>query len=116
MDPGDWDAQVLRVRVVCHRTGRIPNTNASENHWSIYLIIGAQRSVQFNMRAEPGYIDGNLEVKSYGYIESFSTLQYWEYEAINYFTVGMVYDLLVIELRMHQYNMSGGGSGCRWWV
>ncbi|KAK5999801.1 hypothetical protein QM012_005207 [Aureobasidium pullulans] len=112
----DWNAQVLKVRVVCHTAGRVSNTNASDNHWSIYLIIGPAKSVQFNMWAEPGYIHGNLKIKSYGYVESYSTLRYWDYEAIAYFTVGMVYGLVVERNRMHQYDMSGGGSGCRWWV
>lgn len=114
--PEDWAAQVLKVRVVCHTAGRVPNTKASDNHWSIFLIIGENRSVQYNMTAEAGYIDGNLKVTSYGYIESRSTLRYWDFEAISFFTISMVHNLPVTQRRFDQYDISGGGSGCRWWV
>ncbi|CAD0098121.1 unnamed protein product, partial [Aureobasidium mustum] len=93
----DWNAQVLKVRVVCHRAGRVPNTNASDNHWSIYLIIGPAK------------------IKVYDYVDSNSRLRHCDYEAITYFTVGMAYDLLVTQHHLDRYNMSGGGSGCRWW-
>ncbi|KAG9831165.1 hypothetical protein KCU98_g13383, partial [Aureobasidium melanogenum] len=116
VNSGDWGAQVLKVRVVCHTAGRVPDTKASDNHWSIYVVIGDIRSVQLNMTAEPGYNNGELKMNSYDYVDSRSTLRRWDYEAITFFVLSMVHNLLVAQRRFDQYDMSGGGSGCRWWV
>ncbi|KAG9764048.1 hypothetical protein KCU99_g9963, partial [Aureobasidium melanogenum] len=68
------------------------------------------------MRADPGYIDGTLDIRSYNYELSSSTIRHWDYRAVKYFTVRMAYEYLVTRCHYHQYNMSGGGSGCRWWI
>lgn len=116
VNTSDWDAQVLTVRVVCHSAGRVGISNASDNHWSLYFILSGGKSVRFNMRADPGYIDGTLDIRSYNYELSSSTIRHWDYRAVKYFTVRMAYEYLVTRCHYHQYNMSGGGSGCRWWM
>lgn len=116
VNASDWDAQVLTVRVVCHTAGRVGASNASDNHWSLYFLLGGGKSVRFNMRADPGYIDGTLDIHSYNYELSISAIRYWDYPAVKYFTVRMAYEYLVVRCQYHQYNMSGGGSGCRWWM
>lgn len=116
VNASDWAAQVLTVRVVCHTAGRVGTSSASDNHWSLYFLLGGGKSVRFNMRADPGYIDGTLEIHSYNYELSTSTIRYWNYSAVKYFTVRMACEYLVVRCQYHRYIMSGGGSGCRWWM
>ena len=66
------------------------------------------------MRADSGYVDGNLEIQSHNYKYSNSMIRNWDYEAIKYFSVRTAYDYLVAQLHYDRYDMSGGGSGCRW--
>ena len=106
---------VWAVRVVCHTLGRMgTTTEVSDNHWSIYLVINDQESVRLNMRAKPGYITGNLEVKSYAYSLTSSQVRYWDFQAVPNLPVDYVLRL-VHQNGRHLYNMSGGGSGCRYW-
>jgi hypothetical protein len=116
VENADWDARILKARVVCHTAGRLGTTNASDNHWSLYFILHGGRSVRFNMRAEPGYINGSLEIRSHSYELTSSSIRRWDYGAIKEFTVRMVYEYLVTRCRYDRYDMSGGGSGCRWWM
>ena len=98
---------VYTVRVVAHYAGE------HENHWSIYLLLDAQTSVRINMRAQRGFIDGQLNVTDHNYIVSNSALRSWDYLASRTHTVGH-YVSLILNWRRDKYNMSGGGSGCRW--
>lgn len=66
------------------------------------------------MRAEPGYIDGILDWTVQAYTETTSGIQYWDYTAKNSVRVCDIVDMIYRNGR-HLYDMSGGGSGCRWW-
>lgn len=105
------------VRVVVHTTGWLgPGTPMSDNHWSIYLILaGNEGSVRLNMRANYGERDGIFECLSLPYTVAKSALKYWDYQLRGNITVDHIYRLIV-GYRRDQYRMSGGGSGCRFWV
>lgn len=115
VEAADWDMAVSDIRVVCHTLGPVANTAMSENHWSLYLIMGPNRSVRFNMRAEYGDPQGMMDVTSHNYAVTESEIRHWDYPAIRHLTVRMTYTT-IITARFHCYLMSGGGSGCRWWV
>jgi hypothetical protein len=116
----DWTKDTRRIihfRVVVHAVGeRWPNSNLIENHWSIYLVIGDHTSVRINMRAvEYGDVEGLLEVTEHPYVVTNSCLKYWDFSPHPRLTVAMVYNELK-KKGFDRYNMSGGGSGCRWWM
>lgn len=64
--------------------------------------------------AEPGYINRLLVVTPHNYVLSNSTLQYWDFPVNDNLTVKHFTDLITDNKR-DVYNMSGGGSGCRYW-
>lgn len=106
--------RVTKFREVVHTLGPAGPTT-SDNHWSLYLILEPnQGSVRVNMRAEPGYIDGILDWTVQAYTETTSGIQYWDYTAKNSVRVCDIVDMIYRNGR-HLYDMSGGGSGCRWW-
>lgn len=106
--------RITKFREVVHTLGAAgPNT--SDNHWSLYLVLERdQGSVRVNMRAEAGFIDGILDWTVQAYTETASRIQYWDYEAGNGARVCDIVDMIYRNGR-HLYDMSGGGSGCRWW-
>ena len=107
--------RVDKVRVVVHTTGPAGPTT-SDNHWSIYLLLGDnQGSVRINMRAEAGFINGILEWTLQAYQLTNSAIRHWDMPIIG--TV-RVCDIAqhIYNARRHQYDMSGGGSGCRYWM
>ena len=108
---------VDQVRVVVHTLGPWPNREMSDNHWSIYLILAKNSgSVRMNMKAELDDPKGTLEWSpNLPYTKTNSAIQHWDYNVSPGVTVGSVYGL-VMEKGRDQYNMSGGGSGCRYWV
>lgn len=113
------DPRVIRkVRLVTHTLG-IASPATSHNHWSIFFIISEQEqeedSVRVNMTA-PDYdkLTGDLQWGDHNYVLSNSTIQYWDIPVTSPFTVAQVVSLL-FGLNRHDYDMSGGGSGCRWW-
>lgn len=116
-DPRNDNRLVRRARVVVHTTGRLgPQTPMSDNHWSIYLILAHNGgSVRLNMRANPGDPRGILELSSLAYTKPRSALNYWDYKMREGITVRQVGQLLV-QYGRDRYHMSGGGSGCRFWV
>jgi len=109
------DQRLVRVvRVVAHTLGAVgPNT--SENHWSIYLLLADNTSVRVNMRAEPGYVTGELSLTAQNYQMTNSAIAHFDFPTLGAVQVG---DLvrLVYQNRRHMYEMSGGGSGCRYWM
>lgn len=106
---------VKRVRVVVHTQGVWPNSTMCENHWSIFLILAHEESVRMNMTADYGNPTGRLEWRSLLYTVSVSTIKSWDYQAASGLSVGQVYHLVKCNGR-DKYEMSGGGSGCRYWV
>ena len=105
---------VTVVRVVVHTIGAWPN-GMSDNHWSIYLLMADGQSVRMNMRAELGDPKGTLEWQSLAYTLTTSAIKHWDFPTKPDVTVKEMYDLVMRKGR-DQYNMSGGGSGCRWWM
>ena len=67
------------------------------------------------MAAEPGYINGELRWSRHNYQLSNSALRHWVFEVKGTVRVCDIASLLYND-RRHLYDMSGGGSGCRWWV
>jgi hypothetical protein len=108
---------VTSVRVVAHTAGVMgPNSRMSHNHWSIFvLLIDGFSSVRINMGAKPGFITGNLEITQHGYVLSNSAIRYWDFPTVEGVTVQHLINLIYQNGR-HSYDMSGGGSGCRYWV
>lgn len=107
---------VTHIRVVVHTLGPMGSqSQQSDNHWSIYLLVGNNQSVRINMAAKPGYITGNLEINKYNYVLTNSAVKHWDYETVDGVIVSHIVNLLYSYHR-HLYNMSGGGSGCRYWV
>jgi len=107
--------QVERVRVVVHTLGPAGPT-ISDNHWSIYLLLGGNEgSVRINMRADPGYIDGILEWTKQAYLLTNSAIRHWDFPKAKTFRVCDVAEH-IRDAGRFRYDMSGGGSGCRYWV
>eukprot|EP00918_Siedleckia_nematoides_P057664 GHVU01125705.1.p1 GENE.GHVU01125705.1~~GHVU01125705.1.p1 ORF type:complete len:148 (+),score=17.65 GHVU01125705.1:64-444(+) len=67
------------------------------------------------MRAERGYITGQLAITDHNYISSNTAIHAFDYTVANGITVGHFIGLITQNQRQN-YNMSGGGSGCRWWI
>jgi hypothetical protein len=113
------DTRVVQsARVVAHTTGWLgPPTPMSDNHWSIYLTTRSDKdsSVRLNMRASYGDLKGILECSSLSYWMPYSAIRFWDYEMHKNITVGHICQLL-LHYGRHRYYMSGGGSGCRYWV
>lgn len=106
---------VAQVRVVVHTTGASGPTS-SDNHWSIYLVLANNAgSIRINMRAEYGDPTGILEWTSHAYTVTNSAIKYWDFAAAPGIQVSHI-SRLVYNLGRHKYDMSGGGSGCRYWV
>ncbi|KAF1955280.1 hypothetical protein CC80DRAFT_493202 [Byssothecium circinans] len=87
----------------------------SDNHWSIYLLVENNRSVRLNMAAESGYLTGNLNIRPYDYALTTSSIKHWDYKTVPGLSVSHIVGMIYQKGR-HLYNMSGGGSGCRYWV
>lgn len=105
---------VQRVRVVAHTLGPAgPNT--SDNHWSIYLLLAGNASVRVNMAAEPGYINGELRLTSQNYQLTNSAITYFDFDTLESPRVAN-FLRIIYNNRRHTYEMSGGGSGCRYWM
>jgi hypothetical protein len=100
---------VTHLRVVVHDSGNY------ENHWSFFLILDPRTSVRINMRAEPGYITGELAITDHDFIMSNSAISAWDFATVQGTTVAHFVGLLY-QNRRELYNMSGGGSGCRYWM
>ena len=89
-----WDQAVIMVHVVVHNTGRMGVTLASNNHTTQYLILSSDTSVQLNMRTDPGYINGILEMAPRGYVESNSEILHFPIRVSGVFTPRMLYQWL----------------------
>ena len=111
------DRIVDKVRVVAHITGPWPNGRMSDNHWSIYLILAEDEgSVRINMSAALDETEGHLEWSpSLAYTMSNSAIKNWDYETVPRISVKQIYSVVITKGR-DKYNMSAGGSGCRYWV
>lgn len=86
---------VMSVRVVVHSMGAWPN-QMSDNHWSIYLLLGNDAgSVHLNMTAEDeDDVKGTLKLRSLAYSLTNSQIRYWDFEAAGDVSVGSVVKLI----------------------
>ncbi|PLB48821.1 hypothetical protein P170DRAFT_425829 [Aspergillus steynii IBT 23096] len=106
---------VVHVRLVVHTLGPA-SPNTSDNHWSIYLIHpNGVSSTRINMRAEFDDPHEILEWTKHDYIHTTSAIACWDIPVSAGITVASI-ARLVYGLGRDRYTMSGGGSGCRWWV
>ena len=67
------------------------------------------------MTANFGNPEGILEWSSLSYTRPNSAIIHWDYDLFEGISVGMIYLLIICNGR-DRYRMSGGGSGCRFWV
>ncbi|KKZ66746.1 hypothetical protein EMCG_07577 [[Emmonsia] crescens] len=67
------------------------------------------------MAAEYGDPTGNLAWTDHTYGLTNSALQHWDFQAAQGVQVAHI-ARLIYGNRRHKYEMSGGGSGCRYWV
>lgn len=110
------DRIVQKVRVVVHSTGTWPNNKMSDNHWSIYLVLADDEgSVRMNMWAQLDDPTGRLQWSPLGYTMTHSAIKSWDYQTVIGTSVKKVYTVVMSNGR-DKYEMSGGGSGCRYWV
>ena len=113
--PNDARA-VTTARVIVHNTGRWPSGVMCDNHLFIYLLLKDKaRSVRMNMTAELNDPTGKLNWTDHGYVMSTSRIDSWDYPFQPGVTVAKIYKT-IMENQRDQYTMSGGGSGCRWWM
>lgn len=106
---------VVQIRVVVHTMGAAGPTT-SDNHWSIYLILANNAgSVRINMRAEYGDSTGILEWTHLAYALTNSAISHWDYPVLSGIEVLHI-SRTIYNFGRHKYEMSGGGSGCRYWV
>lgn len=109
------ERSVVALRVVVHTTGPAGPTT-SDNHWSIYLrLADDDGSVRMNMAAEYGNPTGTLRWSYHDYDLTNSALRWWDFPAVQGVKVWHIATLLY-NLGRQNYEMSGGGSGCRYWV
>ena len=108
-----WDGAITCVRVTVHNTGRKGNSLASDNHTTTYLIV-RDASIQLNMRTDPEYITGIMDMQQRDYIQSRSSLKNFNLLPIQAITPGYVYSLLKNN-GFDDYTFTGGGIGCRYW-
>lgn len=105
--------QTQQLRVVAQTMGHVGQN--SENHWSIFLLTSNNQSVRSNM-ATPKYGDptGELQWEQQPYALTNSAISHWDFPIAANTRICDVASLLY-GLNRHSYEMSGGGSGCRWW-
>ncbi|KIW16242.1 hypothetical protein PV08_06293 [Exophiala spinifera] len=67
------------------------------------------------MRADPGFIDGILEWTQQAYLLTHSAIRHWDFPGVKRFRVCDV-AMHIRDAHRFRYDISGGGSGCRYWV
>jgi hypothetical protein len=91
---------------------------SNHDRQSLVNLLGSGQQpklVRINMRADPGFVNGILEWSKLTYITTNSAIGYWDFPVRQGIQVRHVADLIYRSGR-HKYDMSGGGSGCRYWV
>lgn len=121
----DLESRVLGVRVVVHTTGRMGNSDASDNHVTQYLLLPGSRSVQINMNHTPDDINGTLNIHSRDYRSSRSEIEHFPEgsetditqqspEIHQRFSVRDACTAIT-RLKLGDFTFAGGGMGCRAW-
>lgn len=106
---------ILSIRIIVHTTGRWANSNMSDNHVTILLLLEGNNSIQLNMATDEGDTLGVFIWALRAWQESNSAITSLDIALQKSCTVGNLYQILR-EAGMHRYQFSGGGSGCRHWV
>ncbi len=107
--------KITHIRIVVHTTGPAGPVT-SDNHWSIYLLLAENGgSVRVNIRAEFGDPTGRLEWTKQAYTLTHSAIRHWDFQVVGEVHVKDIAEH-IYSLRRERYDMSGGGSGCRWWM
>lgn len=110
---------IQKIRLVTHTLGPA-SPITSDNHWSIFFIISEveneEDSVRVNM-VNPDYdkLTGELQWENHNYVISNSAIRCWDIPVV---TPGLAVAHVVslfLGMNRHEYDMAGGGSGCRWW-
>ena len=109
-----WDENIRTVCVTVHNTGAHQHSERSENHATQYYLLSASRSVQLNMKTEPGFINGVYTIEPESYHHSSSEICHFDYDAAASFTSRMV-DQLLNSSKFNDYTFTNGGIGCRYW-
>ncbi|KKZ65485.1 hypothetical protein EMCG_08675 [[Emmonsia] crescens] len=104
---------VSYIRVVVHTAGGAKD--GYDNHWSIYLLLQWGESVRANIATDYGETAGRLEWSNLGYLLTTSAIKHWDFPVAMAIEVQHVARTIYLYNR-HQYQFSGGGSGCRFWV
>jgi hypothetical protein len=107
------DVRVVNaVRLVTHA---LPQ-NTEWNHWSIYLVLTGGGSVRFHMTTVANSNKGAFSVSpALSYTLTNSAIRHWDFSVVANLTVGHVFTLIIDE-GLQKYEMTGDGSGCRFWV
>lgn len=110
------DATIVKIRIVVHTMG-LQGWEKSRNHWSIYLVEEEENvSVRLNMTLAQGSDDnGTLFVTRHNYTVTNSQLHYFDFTTMSNITVGHIMGLIYQRGRQN-YEMTGSGNGCRYWV
>jgi hypothetical protein len=110
----DDERRVREIRVVTYTRGS-SGPQTSENHWAILLVLGAALSIRIDMTAEFPDPTGHLKWNLQEYVQSWHQLRAWSWAPPMAFRVCDV-ARLIYDRGRHRFKMSGGGSGCRFWV
>ncbi|KAF2421524.1 hypothetical protein EJ08DRAFT_597415, partial [Tothia fuscella] len=89
----------------------------SQNHWTIFLLLSGQGSVQFNMKTDTraGAVQGLYEVTRRGYTESRTAVSWWDFKAVDNLLVRHI-EHEINTRGWHRYNVTPSGVGCRFWI
>jgi hypothetical protein len=122
----DSSVVIESVKVVVHRLAAVKgdqekgSAEESNNHVSIYLILGPKSSVRLNMTTaftpEAYRTYGKLVWSEFLYDKPSSALKSLKLETRTKLTVEEVYKLVCDTHGYHRYQFADGKSGCRYWV
>lgn len=112
---------VTKYRVVAHTMGypigSTSDASRSENHWTIFLVLGDHTAVHLNFRAASADAIENdqMVVLHRQYETSNSKLAQFDFQPLNNVPVGTVLSC-VYWFRRNFFELNGQGLGCRHWV
>jgi hypothetical protein len=119
---------VHTVRIVAHSLGVQVRGAKSENHLSIYLLLGQNRSYHMDMRiaaptarsagdATAVETVGQLDLQGRAYLMSNSAIKHVDLEATGRPVEDFVNHLLSLNLQYFRFTFTDGHNvGCRSWV
>lgn len=78
----DDNSVVIQIHMVVHTQGAWPNSPMSDNHVSVYLLVGNGRSVRINTATDDNDTRGVLIWSQLGYELSNSSIVYFDYQVV----------------------------------